>query len=253
MIRKFTLTAATAATLIGMIGAASAADLRPVYKAPPPVMPTYNWTGFYLGGHVGYGWGDTTATPTGIVGLLVEPFKSSNDGFTAGGTVGYNYQSGGLVFGLEGEWTWSNMDGTANPNSFLALLPGTTLTGTYENNWHATAAFRIGAAFNTVLLYAKGGIAFANNDYSVNASLPIGGFTYASSISETEIGWMVGVGVEWAIAGNWTAKLEANYMDFGQTNHAFAAIPVLGPLALPVNADIESYIATVKLGVNYRF
>jgi outer membrane immunogenic protein len=252
MIRKLTIATATAAALAGMIGVASAADLRPVYKAPPVVVPTYNWTGFYLGGHVGYGWGESTAAPTGIVGLIVDPFRSSNDGFIAGGTVGYNYQSGKLVFGLEGEWTWSNMDGSSSPLFLLGFpLPGTSVTGTYENNWHATAAFRVGAAFDTVLLYAKAGMAFANNDYNVNASVL--GFNYNSSISETEIGWMVGVGVEWAIGGNWTAKLEANYMDFGQKNHAFSGIPVFGPVILPINADIESYIATVKLGANYRF
>jgi outer membrane immunogenic protein len=225
------------------ITSASAADLqRPVYKATP-VVAAYNWSGFYLGGHIGYGWGDASATPTGIVGLLIGPFDGSHDGFLAGGTLGMNYQSGNIVLGLEGEWTWSNIDGSSTAMLVFGV-PGAV--GTYSNNWIATVAGRVGVAFDTVLVYGKAGIAWANNDYAVTT---INFAPYASTISETETGWLVGLGVEWAFAPNWTMKIEGNYMDFGRTNHAFA--PVGG--FLPINSDIDSHIGTVKLGVNYRF
>jgi outer membrane immunogenic protein len=233
---------------------AYAADMPVKYAAPAPVIPSYNWTGFYVGGHVGYGWGETGATPTGIVGLLADPFRTDNDGWFAGVTFGYNYQSGRIVLGYEGEWSWSDINGSANTNFLFGLVPGASVSGTYQNNWIFTSATRLGVAFDTVLIYGKAGVAWANNDYSVNATLPIIGLNYNSTVSETEIGWLVGGGVEWAFAGNWTMKVEGTYMDFAQKNRSFAGIPLLGGVVtLPVNADIESYIAQVKFGVNYRF
>jgi outer membrane immunogenic protein len=232
---------------------AYAADMAVKYAPPPPVAPSYNWTGFYIGGHAGYGWGEAGATPTGIVGLLVDPFTTDNDGWLAGVTFGYNYQFGRIVLGYEGEWSWSDINGSANPNFLFGLVPGATVTGTYQNNWIFTSATRLGVAYDTLLIYGKAGVAWANNDYSVSASVPALGFNYGSTISETEIGWLVGGGVEWAFAGNWTMKIEGAYMNFGQKNRSFAGIPVAGLVTLPVNADIESHISTVKFGVNYRF
>ncbi|MGD9923992.1 MAG: outer membrane beta-barrel protein [Pseudorhodoplanes sp.] len=232
---------------------AYAADMAVKYAAPAPVIPSYNWTGFYVGGHVGYGWGETGATPTGIVGLLVDPFTTDNDSWFAGVTFGYNYQAGRIVLGFEGEWSWSDISGSSNTNFLFGLVPGATVTGTYQNNWMFTSATRLGVAFDTLLIYGKAGVAWANNDYSVSASIPVIGFNYASTVSETEIGWLIGGGIEWAFAGNWTMKVEGTYADFGQKNRTFDGIPIAGLLTLPVNADIESHISTVKFGINYRF
>jgi len=236
-----------------LIGAAVAADLRPVTKAAPAPAPAFSWTGFYVGGHVGWGWGETNATPTGIVGLVIDPFRSDTDGVFAGGTIGYNYQYGPIVLGTEGEFSWSDINGSVN-GSFLGILPpaGSSLVATSQNNWIATLSTRVGVAWDALLVYGKAGVAWANNDYSVNANLG-GLFSYASTISETETGWLVGGGVEWAFARNWSAKIEGNYMDFGSKNRSFAGIPVGGGISLPINADIESHISTVKFGVNYRF
>ncbi|HWV51133.1 outer membrane protein [Pseudorhodoplanes sp.] len=247
--KKF-LSVAVAA--FAMTGTASAADIAsPVYKAPVAA-PAYSWTGFYIGGHVGYGWGEAAATPTGIVGLIADPFRFNTNGFMGGATVGYNYQYGNIVIGTEGEIAWSDIDGSGGGN-LLFGLGGSTLTGTYQNKWNANVSTRIGVAFNTVLVYGKAGVAWANNDYSVTASIPAAPFAYASTISETETGWIVGGGVEWAFAGNWTMKIEGTYMDFGQKNRAFTPVPIVPGFALPVNADIDSHISTIKFGVNYRF
>lgn len=251
--KKIYSLAVAAASLVA--SNAYAADLAPVYKAAPVVAPVYNWTGLYVGGHVGYGWGETNVAPTGIAGLIAEPFKTSTDSWFAGVTAGYNYQVQRLVIGVEGEWSWSDINGSSNTNFLLGLpIPGgASAGGSYSNNWIATAAMRLGVAFDTVLVYGKFGAAWANNDYALNASLPIIGFNYNSSVSETEAGWLIGGGVEWAFGGNWSAKVEAAYMDFGQKNRSFASIPVGGIVNLPINANIDSNIATVKFGINYRF
>jgi outer membrane immunogenic protein len=238
------LTALAASLVLGasLIGSATAADLQPAYKAAPAPAPAFSWTGFYLGGHVGWGWGETNATPTGLVGLFVTPFQGDTDGVMAGATIGYNFQYGQIVLGAEGEFSWSDINGSSG-GSALGFLP---LTATSQNNWIATLSSRVGVAYDTVLIYGKAGVAWANNDYSYAAN--IGPFSFGSSISETETGWLVGGGIEWAFARNWSAKIEANYMDFGRKNRAFA-----GPGGFPINADIDSHISTVKFGVNYRF
>jgi outer membrane immunogenic protein len=248
---------------------AFAADIAPVYKAPPVVAPSYNWTGFYLGGHVGYGWGETAFAPTGIVGLIADPFTMDTDGWFGGLTVGYNYQIQRLVIGVEGEWSWSGIKGAQDTRFLLGLAPlipgGARAGGTFSNNWMATATTRVGVTFDNVLLYSKFGLAWANNDYNLNDSIPIiAGIPvvgalgrYNSTITETELGWIVGAGVEWGFGGGWSAKIEGTYASFGQKSRQFADIPLpvipgVG-LALPINADIDSNIATVKFGVNYRF
>jgi outer membrane immunogenic protein len=234
-----------AAAVIGVsANAASAADMgQPVYKAAPMAAPGFNWTGFYLGAVGGYAWGDADANPTGILGGALPPMRTKPDGWLAGGTVGYNYQQGNLVLGTEGEFYWSDLEGSGSSS---LVFPG---TATYSNNWTGTLSTRVGVAFDTVLWYGKAGVAWANNDY--NLSIPgagLGGADYSSTNSDTETGWLVGGGVEWAFARNWSAKIEGTYMDFGQRNKSFAPIGIV-----PINADVDSQISTIKFGVNYRF
>jgi outer membrane immunogenic protein len=247
---KTVLKLCAAAAALAVASSANAADIAPTYKAPPPAPVAYNWTGFYIGGQVGYGWGETGATPTGIAGLVAQPFRFDHDGFMAGGTVGFNYQYGPIVLGTEGDFSWSDINGSGNSVFLFGLAPGAAVTGSIQQNWVGTLSTRLGVAFDTWLIYGKAGVAWVNNDYSVTANIP--GFNYTSTISETETGWLVGGGVEWAFAGNWSAKIEGTYMDFGQKNRAFAGIQAGGAL-IPVNADIDSHISTVKFGINYRF
>ena len=237
---KIGLAALAAATAICFsVGSASAADMRqPVYKAAPMVAPGFNWTGFYLGAVGGYAWGDSDTSPTGILGTALTPMRTKPDGWLAGGTIGYNYQQGNLVLGTEGEFYWSDLEGSAGSG----LVPATV---TYSNNWTGTLSTRLGVAFDTLLVYSKAGVAWANNDYNLSLGAPIG---YSSTVSDTETGWLVGGGVEWAFARNWSAKIEGTYMDFGQKNKSFA--PLAG---IPINADIDSQVSTIKFGVNYRF
>lgn len=218
--RRLTLALIAATGLALGATAASAADLgrRPVYKAPPaPVPVAYNWSGFYIGGHLGYGWGDNEVTnlTTGTKSNLAA------DGFLGGAQIGFNWQTGAFVFGVEGDWSWTNADGSTSIPAAVAA----------DYNWYGTATARVGYAFDNMLWYVKGGAAWMDTDYT------LGGVT----VGDTRTGWTVGTGLEWAISPNWSAKLEYNYLDFGTDRPA--------PLAI----DVDSQAHLVKLGLNYRF
>lgn len=210
-------------------GIASAADIqRPVYKAPPAgVMPVaYDWTGFYVGGHVGYGWADKSwQDGFGLFGI-----SQRANGFLGGGQAGFNYQVGQFVFGVEGDMSWSGMKGSTN-----------TLASSFNTDvdWTATLTGRLGMAFDRWLVYGKGGAAWARDRYSTNFyTLP------GTEVTDTRLGWTVGAGVEYAFAPQWTAKLEYNYMDFGTRSVSFAP---------GFSTDIDQQVHAVKFGVNYKF
>jgi len=246
--------------LTSTIRIAEAADL-PVYRPPAQVAAAaYNWSGFYIGGHVGYAWGQEDFSPTG---LFVFPGKGKriaipsasvdHNGFIGGATAGWNYQYGRIVLGVEGEASWSDMDDSTTRSFLFGKAQDARLTHSVNNNWIGTVAGRVGVAFDTLLYYGKFGVAIADNDYTIHARSTSLAFRYNSTTSETEVGWMVGAGIEWGFAPNWSAKIEGNYMDFGQRNRIFADIPINKLNVLPVAADIDSRIGNIKFGVNYRF
>lgn len=222
--RKVTLSLLAAAGLALGAQSASAADLgRPAYKAPAPaVVAAYNWSGFYLGGHVGGAWSSEEARDiaNGVIG------STDPDGFIGGLQVGYNWQADRWVFGIEGDWSWSGADGST-------MLSGPT-TFSSDHNWYATLTGRVGYAWDNWLWYVKGGAAWSDMEYR------FGGF---GTLSDTRVGWTVGTGVEWALAPQWSAKLEYNFLDFGKDTFNFAAGPV----------DVDTHVHLVKAGINYRF
>jgi outer membrane immunogenic protein len=217
------------AALLG--NAAMAADInRPVYKAPPAgVLPAaYDWTGFYVGGHVGYGW-----AKNGYSDPLV-PFNLTDTnakGILGGGQVGFNYQIGQFVVGVEGDGSATGIKGGPS------LGPATFNTNT---DWVATATGRAGIAFDRWLVYGKGGAAWAHSNYSTNF------YTFPNSVgvTDTRLGWVAGAGVEWAFLPQWSAKLEYNFMDFGTNNVSFAP---------GRTTSVTEQIHMIKLGVNYKF
>ena len=210
--------------------AAIAADIsRPVYKAPPAgALPvSYDWTGFYVGGHVGYGWAKKDWTDS--FGL----FDVSHDanGFLGGGQVGYNYQIGQFVLGVEGDFSGSGISGST-----------TALGSNFNTNvdWTATVTGRLGVAFDRWLVYGKGGAAWAHDRFSTNFYT----FPASTEVTDTRIGWVAGAGVEYAFAPQWSAKLEYNFMDFGTRVVSFAP---------GSSTDIDQQVHAIKLGVNYKF
>ena len=150
-----------AALGIVCLGAAAAADL-PLAKARPPVAPVayapaaiYSWTGFYIGGQVGAGFGRSSWS---------DPFTGANNtfnsgaGFLGGGQVGANYQLNMLVLGVEGDFSWAGLSGNGTDSI------GDTITT--NTNWTSTVTGRVGAAFDRLLIYGKGGVAFARDQSS---------------------------------------------------------------------------------------
>jgi outer membrane immunogenic protein len=173
-------------TLLGTIGAARGADVIPgisrPYAAPAPAYAVYNWMGFYIGGNLGYQWGD------------IAPADPSGGAF--GGQVGYNWQYGQLVIGAETDVQWSNAEDTVTPVKFA-------------NTWFGTVRGRVGYAMNNVLAYGTGGFAYGG------VELSSGGV----SQSKTHFGWTLGVGAEVGLTPNWTAKVE--YLYFDLTNQTY--------------------------------
>ncbi|HMJ43698.1 MAG TPA: outer membrane protein [Pseudolabrys sp.] len=215
-----------AAAILASPLAAQAADLRaPSYKAPAYVSPAYaSWSGFYVGivGTYGFGkssWSNAVAT-TGDFDVK---------GPMAGGTVGYNFQTGSWVWGLEGDLSASWMKGTAGT---AVCVPDCET----KNTWFGTGRARLGyAGWNNWMPYLTGGAAFGD----IKATQ--GG----ASITKTKVGWTAGVGVEYAFLGNWSTKIEYLYADLGK---ATCSTPTCG-----LDTEIKLKANLVRVGLNYRF
>jgi outer membrane immunogenic protein len=248
---------ASAAVLLGTSQIASAADLPVKAMAAPAVV--WNWTGFYIGGHVGAGWGTTETTLTGvsIVPPIIPPLafsiplsQNSRSGFLGGAQAGYNWQSGLFVFGVQADIAGMDVKGTTP-----CLL---ILSCTGKSDWLATATGRLGAVvLDRGLVYAKGGGAWMNTTHSVNLpNIGIGGIAgqELTSKESTAWGWTIGLGTEWMITRNWSAFVEYDYMEFDKKSETFLINPALtGPIRVNVNADIVNKLSVAKVGVNYKF
>jgi outer membrane immunogenic protein len=242
-------------SLFALCGAASAADMAvrmPTKAAPAMVEAAYNWTGFYIGGHVGYGWGDSDTTivtssgtfPTGFV-LNTNELK----GFIGGGQVGFNYQVGQFVFGIEGDASWSGIDGSQVDLSPIAAR--TTLSNA-EIEWLAMATGRLGFTYGNALIYAKGGWAWGGAKSVSNTTTLAGAAVAITEGSETRNGFTIGGGVEWAIAPSWSLKAEYNFVDFG--TERVSRLTTTGVTAGTILLrDNDTQLHLVKVGVNYRF
>jgi outer membrane immunogenic protein len=194
-------------------------------KAPAYAPMMYNWSGWYIGIQGGYGfgrsdWADSLGSITG--GFDV-------DGALLGGTLGVNWQTGNWVLGLEGDGSWSNIRGSA------PCVVGVTCET--RNDWLATVRGRVGHAFDRVMPYITGGVAFGDIEAT----------TLGLSETSTEVGWTVGAGVEWALAGPWTAKVEYLYADLGKMSCSVAVCGGAGP------TDVKLDTSIVRAGINYRF
>jgi outer membrane immunogenic protein len=234
---------------------ATAADLpaRMPAKAPAYVAPIFSWTGFYVGGHVGWARVDLTETISAApAGFPTGSFGDDESGFIYGGQIGFNWQINQFVIGVEGQLSGADIGRTVT----ITAAPGVgapagtatiTATGTASVDWIATLAARFGVAFGQSLLFAKVGAAWLDWSSSASATaFTAGGLVLATAAATgggTETGWMVGLGFEHAFTPNWSAKIEYNYMDFGDSR--------TGAAGLVVDTDLTTHL--VKVGVNYRF
>lgn len=232
VVKKLAIVAAVA----GLIGtSAFAADLnKPVYKAPPtPPAPVFSWTGFYVGGNAGWGWGNANDSLT-LGPAWLDPVLGAGDnfviaplgnhqlrpnGFTGGIEAGYNYQTGPWVLGIEADL---EAFGLKRSLSTTVLNPGSgdsyAFGSSFNSNWLATVRPRAGYAFDRWLVYVTGGLAVAHQGFSqsiVQLNVP---FAEAGSVSKTTAGWTVGVGTEYAFDNHWTVKGEYLFVDPGSVS-----------------------------------
>jgi outer membrane immunogenic protein len=212
-------------------GTTSAADLsrpygpvrggyRAIDQSPHLVAPAAIWQGHYLGGHLGYGFGD--AEPTGVGALDV-------GGIMGGLHAGYNWHLGNIVAGLEIDGSLANIDG------------GRTYAGPFElygdHSWLSSGRVRLGYAFDNILLYTTGGGGFGR----LTAQLNQPGLSESSS--ETQVGYAVGGGVEMKLAPNWSGRIEALHYGFGDRDYAFTTGP----------RRIDTDVTTVRAGLTFHF
>ena len=263
------------------IGAAFAADL-PV-KALPPVAPAYSWAGFYIGGNIGYSWGraasNLTTDPVSVQTSLVIPFNTpgsvGSDTLTpkeviGGGQIGYNWQtSPNWVFGLEADWQGSGETASrslSNAFSFIAPPPASplpvsglaTLDYAAKIEWFGTARGRIGYAWDRVMLYATGGLAYGgvklsgtNTVSGTVVGLP---FLVVTGIGHSQVnaGWTVGAGIEGALGDRWTWKAEYLYLDLGSMNDPDLQLQVLSASGGRVTTHTNYTDNIIRVGLNYR-
>jgi outer membrane immunogenic protein len=232
---------------IAMISSASAADLaaRPYTKAPPIVAPVLTWTGFYIGAQGGYGWGSSDesflALPNSPAFFGSQKYDTSG-GF-AGGVLGYNWQAGAFVFGLEGDYHWADING----RSSVVNLGPLNLGDTYFTKLRGFGDIkgRLGYAAGPALWFVSGGAAVGDIQHRYDAALN-GGAGNSFVQNTTKWGYTVGAGVEYMFAQNWSAKLEYNYIDLGKSTIEYSAVPTN-------RSEWKDTFHTVKAGINYHF
>ncbi|MBV8926810.1 MAG: porin family protein [Bradyrhizobium sp.] len=223
---------------LGAVAPAVAADLpaRTYTKAPPLVQAAYDWSGFYIGINGG---GATGRTTWNLVG---GPTEGSHDatGGTVGGQIGYRWQQGPVVFGVEAQGNWADFTG----NNVSLAIPG-------DRNQTKIDAFglftgQIGYAWNNALLYVKGGAAVVDDKYSI-----VGAVTnaFVASTSDTRWGGTVGVGFEYGFAPNWSFGVEYDHLFLGSSTENFTT-----PAGVFVGSDsIKQNVDLFTARVNYKF
>lgn len=226
---------ASAALAQGAVAADLGGGPRRSVKDEPYSVP-FTWTGLYIGAHVGYGWSDTDwqfdLTPGVSTG-------HEGSGWLGGGQIGYNLQRGALVFGVEADFSSTNIDGsTACPNAGFNC--GHTV------NWLASVRGRLGVAGNgnRTLFYATAGGAWADIDFqAVNVAT---GVPFGTQFNERHFGWVAGAGIEHAFTPNMTARIEYLYYGFDGIT---APAGTLGGGA----AALDPAVQTVRFGLNFKF
>jgi outer membrane immunogenic protein len=237
MLKKL-LTAATIAAMPVVAHAADVATKAPPRFAPAPV--AYNWTGFYIGANAGYGLGNVVIDDKDC-NISCSSQTLSPNGFTAGGTIGYNWQFGSTVLGIEGDWNWIDAKKTIDDPDWPSQHRA-------EIKSFGTVRARAGLALDRTLLYLTGGVGFVNQNVHAIITEPCTsqcGF----SKSDTKAGLAVGAGAEFALSGPWTAKAEYLYINVPADN----SIPDVLPNFTSDQYNVKTDLHVVRAGLNYRF
>jgi outer membrane immunogenic protein len=260
---------ATTALVVLAATSAGAADMtaRPAYGAPP--VPVYTWTGLYWGGNVGYSWGtakdDATESTTVLGGTNVTTTSQSQNinGVIGGVQAGYNYQFGTWVWGWETDFQASGQKGGSTFNGVVggAVAVPFTVATDHKIDWFGTTRGRLGVLWGpNVLVYGTAGVAYGQvkDSATLNGSLAAAAVTASavSTFNDVKAGWTAGAGVEAALGGGWSAKLEYLYIDLGKTELTNAAVGTVGGAVALAISDRRTFRDTdniVRAGLNYKW
>ena len=264
--KKSLIATAALAALVGAPAAAADLPVKAAFSSPP----AYNWTGFYLGASGGYSFNRLNVNDVDFWNGFGDN-SQHNNGFAIGGTVGYNWQVRSLVYGVEGDISYLSNNSTFNGNIALQPCAGCRVGFPFaaissKIDTLATLRGRIGIAVDPALLYLTGGAAFGHvkNSYAdiaflggpgTNGNLACPGCT-AWTDSGWRAGWVFGAGVESALGGNWTAKVEALYYQLSDKTVSVAPYVTNGNANLagaPFRQRFDDSGLIARVGVNYRF
>ncbi len=231
----------------------AAADLGPMFVKAPPAPVFDPWTGFYVGAHLGYGWGKKTWVDNFPVYDGTIDADTYTQGILGGLQFGYNYRINWLVLGAEGDFSWSDIHHTDfNCYAFGDQVCSATV------RWLADIAGRIGIVYGPALYYAKGGVVWVDDRFANLATCAGSQPTTSDGVSadcgvayyaeQSRVGWLVGGGIEAYFARNWSLKIEYNYMDLGSRN-----VPFESESGGFFTEEIHQRLQLVKVGFNYHF
>jgi outer membrane immunogenic protein len=230
---------------VGAAAPATAADLaaRPYTKAPPMVAAIYDWTGFYIGINGGGASSHNCWDLNNFGGIPVAPAVGEGchdaTGGLVGGQIGYRWQSSNFVFGIEGQGDWADLKGS---NTSAAI--GAPFTNETKINAIGLITGQVGYAWNNVLWYVKGGAAVTGNKYK---GIALG--AVVDQTSETRWGGVVGTGLEFGFAPNWSVAVEYDHLFMGNRNISFSTPGGAFTRTDNVRQDVD--MGTVR--VNYRW
>jgi outer membrane immunogenic protein len=237
--------AVTAALMATPALAAELAPPTPYYKAPPPLPePVCIWCGFYIGANVGGSWGDAHSTfdLPGFPAFFSD--TTHPNGVIGGGQLGYNWQTGNVVFGIESDIQASDQRDSLTLAALATPLGAVSLTQSDKETWFGTTRGRLGftPGASNWLLYGTGGVAYGDVHSAFTLTTPIGAATVSNS--STRVGWTAGGGVEYMFLPRWSLKAEYLYMDLGTADLSL-------PFTISQHIRFQDNIA--RVGIDYHF
>jgi outer membrane immunogenic protein len=269
--RFATAVAVAGFSAMGTTAITFAADI-PV-KAPSPMVTSYGWTGFYVGLNAGYGWGRAKTDEIGVdpsivipaqgVGSLPTSFNKRVDSFIGGGQIGYNWQSGQYVLGIEADFAYIDLNtDSVYAVDVIAFNPALTTTQSSRLRWLGTVRPRVGWLWTpSTMIFATGGLAYGGAKGSTRIDIPTPGtcpltnaFCAVGSGSKTVFGWTAGGGFEMLLGSNWSGKIEALYFDVGDLEYPVISTANFGIGGTEILRSSTSFTGViVRAGLNYRF
>jgi outer membrane immunogenic protein len=242
--------------VLGLVSPALGADLPPYSKAPALAAPVSDWSGFYIGGFGGGGWGNhNVSNSTGNATPFADYTANyPSQGFLGGGEAGYNLQSGNVVVGIEATGFWSNISGSDANAVSQGLLNIANIPAIDEDKvqWGGTLRARGGVTVDRLMLFFTGGWAFGDIQHTNTAVPPVPGFPVVDQFTVHANGVVAGGGLAYALTNNLIGKIEYSWYNFNAYNR-----PAVGPAGLTANGQLpyttNTEYSIVTVGLDYKF